>query len=137
MRRAAGPLFVAAAATALVAAGLAAASSPIDDAAAVRAQSGLRGTVYIWPTTPVCTLFEPCEAPAPNVWLTFRRAGLVIGRAKTASDGSYRILLPAAIYTVASDRPGPDGITAPFPRRVKVRLGHLDKLDFRIDTGIR
>lgn len=136
MRRAVGPLLVATAAT-LAAAGLAVASSPIEDSSAALAQNGLRGTVYVWPTTPVCTLYEPCEAPAPNVLLTFRRAGVVIGRTKTGRDGSYRILLPAAIYTVASDRPGPDWITAPFPHRVKVRPGHVDKLDFRIDTGIR
>jgi hypothetical protein len=137
MKRAVGPLLVVTAATILSAAGLALASLRTDESQAARAQSGLRGTVYIGPITPVCTLYEPCEAPAPGVTLTFTRGVLVIRRTTTAKDGSYRVLLPAAIYTVSSDVRGIERNNAPFPRRIKVRAGHIDKLDFRIDTGIR
>lgn len=137
MKRAVGPPLVVTAATLLSVAGLAFASLAIEDSKAVRAQSGLRGTVYIGPITPVCTVYEPCEAPAPGVTLTFTRGVLVIRRTTTGKDGSYRVLLPAAIYTVSSDVRGTERINAPFPRRIKVRAGHIDKLDFRIDTGIR
>lgn len=137
MRRAVGPLVVVAAATTLSAAGLALASRPIDDSVARAASNGLQGTVYRGPITPVCRISEPCEAPAANVTLEFRRGGLKIGSAKTGADGRYRILIAAAIYTVVADERGPGRDLSPFPRRVKVRLGHVDKLDFRIDTGIR
>jgi hypothetical protein len=137
MRRPFGPLLVAAAA--LATGGLAAASLPIGDSGAVRKQNGLHGTVYRGPIRPVCTQTEPCEAPAPGVTLIFTHAGVRVARTMTGADGSYRVLLPAAIYTVATGvrGPGPGRETAPYPRRVKVRPGHIDKLDFRIDTGIR
>jgi hypothetical protein len=112
-----------------IAAGLALAAGP--DAA----PSGLHGTVYRGPTTPVCRTDVPCEAPAAGVTLSFSRPGLQARRVKTIADGSYRIMLPAAIYSVTTDQ-GHFGKT-PFPHRIKVRVAHVDKLDFRIDTGIR
>ena len=137
MRRAVGPLIVVAAATVLSAAGLALAARPIEDSGARAASNGLQGTVYRGPITPVCRVSQPCEAPAPGVTLEFRRGGVKIGSAKTGADGKYRILIAAAIYTVVADERGPGRERSPFPRRVKVRPGHVDTLDFRIDTGIR
>ncbi len=114
---------------ATLAAGLAlAANSPA-------APSGLHGVVYRGPTTPVCRAGIPCDAPAAGVTLVFSRPGIKKHTAKTKADGSYRILLPASIYTVTTDQ-GPFGRT-PSPHRIKVRLQHVDKLDFHIDTGIR
>lgn len=84
---------------------------------------------------PVCRAGVPCEAPAPGVTLVFSRSGDTMGTTKTRADGSYRILLPAAIYAVTTDQKH-FGRT-PFPHRIKIRLAHVDKLDFRIDTGIR
>jgi hypothetical protein len=136
MRRAVAPLLVVAAATTLTAAGLALAH-PIDDSTAGRAANGLQGTVYRGPITPVCRTNLPCEAPAPGVTLEFTRGGVIVGRAKTNAVGKYRILIAPAIYTVITDQRGLGRDVSPFPRRVKVRLGHIDTLDFRIDTGIR
>ena len=137
MRRAVAPLVVVAVATTLAAAGLAVASRPIEDSLAGAASNGLQGTVYRGPITPVCRISEPCEAPAAGVLLEFRRGGVRIASARTDAAGKYRILIAAAIYTVVADERGPGRERSPFPRRVKVRLGHIDKLDFRIDTGIR
>jgi hypothetical protein len=136
MKRAVGPLLVVAAAITLAAAGLALAH-PIDDSTAGATANGLHGTVYRGPITPVCTLNEPCEAPAPGVTLLFTRGGKTVGKTKSRPDGTYRILIAASIYVVVSDQRGPGRERSPFPARVKVRRGHVDKLDFRIDTGIR
>jgi hypothetical protein len=96
--------------------------------------SGLHGTVMKGPTTPVCRAGQPCSAPA-QVTLLFRRAGHVY-RARSSANGLYRITLPAGYYTVTTAER--IGIARNIrPARVHVRMGHLDALDFRIDTGIR
>jgi hypothetical protein len=130
-------LVAAAAASVSAAVAGALAAHPADDGAASALRNGLHGTVFRGPTTPVCTVNHPCEAPAAGLTLTFSRPGAAPTRTKTNEDGKYRVLLPAAIYTVSTRPSGPERATAPFPRRVKVRRGHVDKLDFHIDTGIR
>jgi hypothetical protein len=101
--------------------------------------SGLQGFVHKGPTTPVCRPSTPCTAPA-QVTLLFRRTG-VAGTARTfrvrsAADGRYRISLAPGYYAVTTlER---IGITRNIrPRAVHVRAGHVDRLDFSIDTGIR
>ena len=122
-------LLVAGGLTAALAAGLAFA------ARSGTVASGFHGIVYRGPTTPVCRNDVPCQAPASGVTLRFSRSGTRTRSVRTNGEGTYRILLPAAIYTVSTDQPS-FGKT-PSPRRVKVRLGHVDRLDFLIDTGIR
>jgi hypothetical protein len=52
------------------------------------------------------------------------------------SNGRYRALLTPGIYRVSTlERIGIDRNIR--PRNVKVRRGHVDRLDFFIDTGIR
>src|SRR5262249_18614478 len=63
---------------------------------------GFHGVVYRGPTSPVCRSNEPCEAPAAGVTLRFARSGSATRSVTTARDGSYRILLPAAIYQVTT-----------------------------------
>jgi hypothetical protein len=97
--------------------------------------SGFHGVVYRGPTSPVCRSSDPCEAPAAGVTLHFARSGSQTRNVTTAHDGSYRILLPAAIYQVTTTARSPGKV--PSPHRVKVRPAHVDRLDFHIDTGIR
>jgi hypothetical protein len=99
--------------------------------------NGLRGRVFAGPTTPVCRPDIPCEAPAPGVTLVFQRRGSRILTVKTDADGWYRATLPAAIYVVETGTARRSAIETLSPRNVKVRLGHVDRLDFHIDTGIR
>jgi hypothetical protein len=95
---------------------------------------GFHGTVTKGPTMPVCREGESCSAPA-QVTLLFRRAGHTY-RTRSAANGSYRIKLPAGYYTVTTVER--IGITRNIrPGAVHVRLGHVDKLNFSIDTGIR
>jgi hypothetical protein len=96
--------------------------------------SGLHGTVTKGPTAPVCRVGHPCSAPA-QVTLLFRRAARIY-RARTTTTGVYRVTLPAGYYTVTTvERIGV--IRNIRPQRIHVRAGHVDKLDFQIDTGIR
>jgi preprotein translocase subunit YajC len=96
--------------------------------------SGLHGTVTKGPTAPVCRVGQPCSAPA-QVTLVFRRLGHVY-RTHSTAQGTYRITLRPGYYTVTTAEQ--IGIIRNIrPQRVHVRLGHQDKLDFRIDTGIR
>jgi hypothetical protein len=132
VRRIALPLALGGLAAA-VAAGFALAARPY------AASSGLHGTVTRGPLTPVCRNDVPCEVPVPNLELSFDKpdvAGFAARRVETDEDGNYRILLPAGIYTVTM--PGrPRFGKASSPHQVKVRLAHVDRLDFHIDTGIR
>lgn len=83
----------------------------------------------------MCRSSDPCEAPAAGVTLRFARSGRLTRTVTTAPDGSYRILLPAAIYQVTTTARSPGKV--PSPHKVKVRTAHVDRLDFHIDTGIR
>jgi hypothetical protein len=96
--------------------------------------SGLQGFVYKGPTHPVCRVGEPCTAPV-QVTLLFRRAGHLY-RTRSSRTGHYRILLTAGYYTVTTlERIGIARNIRPIA--VHVRAGHVDRLDFSIDTGIR
>lgn len=98
------------------------------------AVSGLHGTVTKGPTTPVCREGIPCSAPA-QVTLLFRRAGRTT-RVRSSATGAYRADLAPGYYTVTTTER--IGITRNIrPERVHVRAGHVDRLDFTIDTGIR
>lgn len=95
---------------------------------------GLQGFVSKGPTMPVCRLGEPCTAPA-QVTLLFRRAGHVY-RTRTSATGRYRIRLPPGYYAVTTaERIGIRRNVR--PGAIHVRRGHVDRLDFSIDTGIR
>jgi hypothetical protein len=108
-------------------------------ASAAVAPSGLHGVVMRGPISPVCRDDVPCDAPAPGVSLTFVRAGV---SRTTLSDakGRYRIMLPAGIYALRPTT-SPHTITRQLgrmtPEKVRVRVGHSDRIDFMIDTGIR
>jgi hypothetical protein len=95
-------------------------------------RSGLYGTVSRGPTTPICVAEQPCSAPAAGVTLEFRSNGHVEGHAVTRKDGTYRIALPAALYTVrATSGRSLDPDTA------RVRALRFQHINFFIDTGIR
>ncbi len=127
-----------AAVVALVTAGMLAAAAPAVPvgAGAAPAPSGFRGEVTRGPTTPVCRVGIPCTAPAAGATLVFSHTGRALARVTADEQGRYRIELPAGYYTVGTGGSGRWAHRA-SPYRVKVRLAHVDRLDFFIDTGIR
>lgn len=102
--------------------------------ALVVAIGGLHGVVRRGPTTPVCRAGTPCSAPAVGAVLVFSRGGRDAARVRTGAGGRYSIHLPAGTYAVRlSPAQKIGGLT---PQHVRVRAA-IDRLDFRIDTGIR
>ena len=104
-------------------------------AASATAESGLRGYVMRGPTSPVCRVDEPCEAPAANLVLVFKQAGHIVARTTTGPNGGYRIALEPGRYAVATARRTIGvGLT---PRTVVVPRARFGRVDFDLDTGIR
>jgi len=112
-----------------------AAAALVSAATASLPPNGLYGIVKKGPIAPVCRPGVPCDAPV-QVTLVFSRSGSDVARARSSAEGRYRIRLPAGYYSVRTvERIGIDRNIR--PRNVHVRLGHVDRLDFSIDTGIR
>jgi hypothetical protein len=107
----------------------------VSAATAALPRNGFYGVVRKGPIAPVCRQGIPCDAPV-QVTLIFSRAGSEVARTRSSTEGRYRIRLPAGYYTVRTlERIGIDHSIR--PRNVHVRSGHVDRLDFSIDTGIR
>lgn len=104
-------------------------------AAGTGAKSGLRGTVTLYPASPVCFEGESCSKPAAHAILHFRRDGRVAARVETRADGTYRVMLAPGRYRVVAPkyRHG-TGVT---PRTVLVPRGRIARIDLEIDTGIQ
>jgi hypothetical protein len=83
---------------------------------------------------PVCREDKPCDGPAA-VTLLFTRAGAQAVHTRSGADGLYRVTLRPGYYTVTTTLNSPS--RQPHPTHVHVRRGHVDRLDFSIDTGIR
>jgi hypothetical protein len=97
--------------------------------------SGLYGTVTKGPVRPVCSVDEPCDAPA-QLTLVFSRDNQVVARAKSTDKGKYRIALAPGFYDVRATKKV--GLTQlPKPHALHVRAGHWDKINLYFDTGIR
>jgi hypothetical protein len=114
------------AAAALVSVGLLAAAS----AQASSVRSGLYGGVTRGPISPVCVAEQPCDEPAAGAVLVFMHDGREVVRTKARGDGSYRVRMPAGVYVVRSGR-------RIEPAKVRVLRGHVIRVNFSIDTGIR
>ena len=77
----------------------------------------------------------PCLRPAAGVVVAFRRAEVVRARVTTARDGSYHVLLAPGTYAVrVTDRLG---VRRPKPAAVTVSAGHMKRVSFYLDSGIR
>ena len=104
-------------------------------AALAVAPSGISGIVIKSPTKPVCEEGVSCSAPAGGVTLVFTRVGVVVGRATTAGDGTFRLALAPGGYLVRTVRKWLIGGFA--SGTVDVRPGRFTRVSLSIDTGIR
>jgi hypothetical protein len=111
-----------------------ASTSTFAGAAVSTTRSGLRGKVMEGPTRPVCHVGEPCEKPAAEVVLEFRRSGVLVARARTTQTGTYSVRLRRGYYRVrATHTPLAKTLT---PCTVKVPRDRFARVDFHLDTGI-
>lgn len=107
----------------LVVAGSAGAATP---------RSGLRGTVLVYPSSPLCKPGTSCTRPAAHLLLRFSRQGRVVAHTRTDVRGRFRIALRPRTYTVTSV-----GTALLRPARVTVVTDRYRRVTFRMDTGIR
>jgi hypothetical protein len=105
--------------------------------AAATTGQGLYGVVTRGPTKPVCSVDEPCSAPAAHQKLRFLRGGALVSSLVTDARGRYRIRLRPGLYTVrvAGAPAGAMGGRID-PATVRVRAVWR-RQNFDIDTGIR
>jgi hypothetical protein len=101
--------------------------------AAPQAPAGLYGHVTRGPTSPVCRVGYPCDAPAKTTRFLLRRNGKATW-VHTDARGNYRVRLKPGRYAVTTGTQGPGGIR---PTSVRVPLGRFAHVNFSIDTGIR
>ena len=95
-------------------------------------RSGLRGTVLISPSSPVCQGRSGCSRPAAHALLRFWRGAKVVAHTRTDAKGRFRLALGPHSYAVTS---APGGTLR--PARVAVASGSYRRVTFRLDIGIR
>jgi hypothetical protein len=105
------------------------------EAAGVRSSSGLRGVVMRGLTTPVCRDDEPCEAPAGDLVLQFRRDGRIEAQVTTTQTGTYLVRLRPGEYVVTTPASPPGRQLT--PRVVRVPRGGVGRVDLHLDSGLQ
>jgi hypothetical protein len=113
---------------------LAAAALAGGAASAATTAAGLRGTLFVYPSQPVCPRGGSCTKAAPGMSLAFYRQGKRVARTTTNRDGRYRVLLAPGTYVVKLLR---RPVVPLQPSRVVVRAGIVRRVDLTYDSGIR
>jgi hypothetical protein len=97
-----------------------------------RVTGGLRGTVTIGPTTPVCEAGKPCSKPATGVVLTFTHGPRRVSARTDRTTGRYRVMLRTGVWSVRASA----GMRI-APALINVATSRVTVRNFLIDTGIR
>ena len=105
-------------------------------AAAGKVDSGVRGTVTMGPTKPVCRVDEPCSRPyAARVVVRNARTGQRVRVVYSDEHGRFRVRLRPGRYRLRAigDRPVPScqAVSA------RVRRHRFTRVSLDCDTGIR
>ncbi|MDA1174581.1 MAG: hypothetical protein O2826_08710 [Chloroflexi bacterium] len=100
------------------------------------AKGVLEGRVTIGPECPV----EPCDTPAGAIYmgrvLILLRSGAASFKAPLGTEGSFRVELVPATYTITMDNCDFFGCDV-FPMQKTIAAGETVRLDLDFDTGIR
>jgi hypothetical protein len=99
------------------------------------ADSGIKGTVTIGPTTPVQQEGQPEEAPYEATIVIENSRGHRVAEVRSSADGSYSMNLAPGTYTLVPQSPGV------LPRAgaytAVVRAHEFTVVDIQYDSGIR
>lgn len=105
-------------------------------AAAGKVDSGVRGTVTLGPTAPVCRVDKPCSRPyATRIVVRNARTGQRVSVVHSDQQGRFRVRLRPGRYRLRAmgDRPFPScqEVTA------RVHRHRFKQVSIDCDTGIR
>ena len=98
--------------------------------------TGLTGTVYRGPVTPVCTVSQPCDA-AFAASFTVQRGSTRVATFQSDQQGHYEVRLSPGNYIIVPDDNAPIMSPKSQTRDVTVGQSGLTALDLHFDTGIR
>ncbi len=110
------------------------ATAPITDP--LMPNTGLAGMVRRAPTTPVCQVEIPCDAPFAAHFSVFA-GGQAVASFRSDSAGRFQVALPPGTFVIV---PGPDApIISPASqtRQVTVDSAGVTWIGLEFDTGIR
>ena len=99
------------------------------------AQGSIAGQVTAMPTCPVQRVGVSCPARPIVIEVQARAAGKVVASTHSGRDGTYRIRLPAGIYTLRAVTP--NRYPRCTPRTVTVTTARTTSRDLACDTGLR
>lgn len=105
-------------------------------AAAGTVDSGVRGTVRLGPTAPVCRVDEPCSRPyATRVVVRSARTGQRVKVVQSDDRGQFRVRVRPGRYRLRAmgDRPFPSC----QPVTARVHRHRFKQVSIHCDTGIR
>lgn len=105
--------------------------------AASETESGIEGMVL---TSPIHggpeRQGQNNSAPLRNVTFTLRRADTTVGSITTDENGRFRVLLPPGLYSAVT-RDGKPGFGACGPFQVEVLSGHICKIEWQCESGMK
>ena len=99
------------------------------------AQGSIVGRVTASPTCPVERVGVSCPARPIVIEVEAHAAGKVVASRHSGSDGTYRVRLPAGIYTLRTV--SPNRYPRCTPRTVTVIAQRTTSGDLTCDTGLR
>jgi len=100
--------------------------------------SGVEGHVWVGPTCPVVQEGVDCPDSPLEADLEVRDSfDRVVARARSDTQGTYRIPLAAGEYTLVPLSPSEAGLPFASPLVVVITEGVWDQLDVYYDSGIR
>jgi hypothetical protein len=102
---------------------------PVYADAAVSRTGVLHGVVTRGPACPPGSAI-PCGSPAAGVTIVFVRNGHPVAHTTSAADGTYRIRLRGGMRYGITAR----GYTHSTPDMIRVRRGHVTRVDIAIGT---
>ena len=113
-----------------------AAATACDQPLSPTATTGLAGVVVRGPTTPVCQIQMPCEAPF-SAEFSVEQNGRRVTPFRSDADGRFTVMLASGVYRIV---PGADApILSPQSQAkiVEVLPVGLTEVRLEFDTGIR
>jgi hypothetical protein len=100
--------------------------------------SGVQGQVLVGPMCPAAQEGVPCPDRPLEADLEVRNSGgRLVARARSESDGGYRIPLEAGAYVVTPLSPSPAGMPFAAPVAIDIPASEWITLDIHYDSGIR